>query len=58
MDREELYNLIEEEVDNIFLKYQIANKIESGDITPMQLLRLKKLQNELTDLIIEIRSYH
>ena len=47
MDRKELYNLIESEIDDIFLKYQIANKIKSGDITPMQSLRLEKLQNEL-----------
>lgn len=45
MDREELYNLIESEINNIFLNYQISNKIKSGDIMPMQLLRLEELQN-------------
>lgn len=39
-----------------FLEYQTKNKIESGDITPMQALRLEKMQNELTNLIMDIGS--
>ena len=34
MTKEELLKLIESSVNDIFLKYQQANNIESGDITP------------------------
>lgn len=54
MDREELYNLIEEKNNDIFLEYQKQNGIKSGDISPMQALRLEELQNELADLIMNV----
>lgn len=54
MNRETLYNLVEESVDDIFLEYQAANDIKNGDISPMQALRLEELQNELTDLIMSV----
>lgn len=54
MDRKELYNLIEEKNNDIFLEYQKQNGIKSGDISPMQALRLEELQNELADLIMNV----
>ena len=54
MNREILYNLVEERINDIFLEYQKQNGIKSGDISPMQTLRLEELQNELTDLIISV----
>lgn len=54
MNRNELYNLIEEKINDVFLGYQKANGIESGDISPMQSLRLDELQEKLTDLIMEV----
>ena len=56
MNRETLYNLVEEKINDIFLEYQAANDIKSGDITPLQALQLEELQNKLTDLIMNVRS--
>lgn len=56
MDREGLYSLVKEKINDVFLEYQTKNKIESGDITPIQALQLEKIQNELTDLIMDIGS--
>lgn len=56
MNREILYNLVEERINDIFLEYQKQNDIKSGDITPVQALRLEELQNELTDLIMNVGS--
>lgn len=54
MNRETLYNLVEERINDIFLEYQTANNIKSGDISPVQALRLEELQNELADLIMNV----
>lgn len=58
MDRDELYELIESEVDGIFLKYQEKNNIKTGDISPYELLMLENLQNQLADLIVSINSHN
>ena len=54
MDRKTLYSLVEARINDIFLEYQTANDIKSGDISPMQALRLEELQNELTNLIMNV----
>lgn len=56
MNRETLYNLVEEKINDIFLEYQVANDIKSGDITPLQALQLEELQNKLADLIMNVGS--
>ena len=56
MNRETLYNLVEERINDIFIEYQAANDIKSGDITPLQALQLEELQNKLTDLIMNVGS--
>ena len=38
MDRKTLYSLVEARINDIFLEYQTANDIKSGDISPMQAL--------------------
>lgn len=54
MGRNELYSLIEEKINDIFLEYQSTSGIKSGDIAPLQLLQLEEIQNKLADLIIEV----
>ena len=54
--KETLHNLVEEKINDIFLEYQAANDIKSGDISPVQALRLDELQNALTDLIMNVGS--
>lgn len=56
MNRGTLYNLVEEKINDIFLEYQAANDIKSGDITPLQALQLEELKNKLTDLVMNVRS--
>lgn len=57
MDRKTLYNLLEERINDIFLEYQNANEIKSGDISPLQALQLENIQNQLADLIMEVRNH-
>lgn len=54
MNRDKLYNIVEDKINEIFSEYQIANGIKTGDISPMQLLKLHDIENQLTDLIIEV----
>ena len=54
MSREELFSLVEEKVNEVFLAYQEANDIESGDISPEDAFRLDEVQEELTELIINV----
>ena len=57
MNRETLYNLIEERLNDIFLEYHDANEIKSGDISPLQALQLEDIQNQLADLIMKVGSH-
>lgn len=57
MDRKTLYNLLEERINDIFLEYQNANGIKSGDISPLQALQLEDIQNQLANLIMKVGSY-
>lgn len=54
MDREELFDLIDEKINDIFLEYQKANDIASGDISPLQSLDLEEIEDKLTDLIMSV----
>lgn len=53
MDRTELLKLIEENISSIYKKYQDANKIETGDISPENDLKLDAIKNLLADLITD-----
>lgn len=57
MDRKTLYNLLEERINDIFLEYQNANEIKSGDISPIQALQLEDIQNQLANLIMKVGSH-
>ena len=57
MNKEELLELIEEKVDEIFLEYQNANNIREGDIHPYDVIRLNYVKEELADLIEHIGEY-
>lgn len=52
MNREELYAIVEDKVNEAFLAYQKANGIKDGGIYPLEALQLDDLQNKLTDLIV------
>lgn len=53
MNEEELLELIDEKVNEIFKAYQDSRGCTSGDITPEMSLELDMLQRRLADLIIE-----
>lgn len=56
MNRKELYQLVDQMVNDLFHQYQAANGIESGDIDPMEVMVLDEIQNKLTDLIISVNE--
>jgi hypothetical protein len=58
MDRAELYNLIEERVNDIFMDYYEVNKISSGDIAPEDVFLLEEIQTQLADLIVKVGQYN
>ena len=51
MNKEEFLEVISENISNIFEKYQDANRIKAGDISPEDDLRLTEIKNSLADLI-------
>ena len=53
MEREELLQIIDDKVNDIFLAYQEAEDIESGDITPEEKMRLDAIIENLCDCVIE-----
>lgn len=58
MNRDELYLLVAEKVNEIFLAYQVSNEITTGDIHPMDALQLDAVQEKLTDLVISVCEYN
>jgi len=51
---QEIYKLVEEKIDEIFLTLQNKEGITSGDITPGQAFELDDLQEKLAKLIDEV----
>jgi hypothetical protein len=51
--KEKLSQLVVETIDYIFVQGHTIADTKSGDISPNQLLRLEKIQNELTELLLE-----
>jgi hypothetical protein len=51
--KEKLSQLLVETIDYIFVQGHTIADTKSGDISPNQLLRLEKIQNELTELLLE-----
>lgn len=54
MNRKELLEFIDEKMNEVFLAYQKANGIESGDISPEDAFSLDELQEQVADLIISV----
>ena len=52
MTNGELIQLIDDKIDEIFLAYQKANNIPSGDIDPLDDLQLEGIKVNLANLII------
>ena len=54
MDKDQLLNLIDEKVNEIFLAYQEANDVPSGDISPYDDYTLDRIKYSLAALIIHV----
>ena len=52
-----LKELIHEKIVEVFLKYQTECNVVSGDIHPMDALKLDQLENELVELIEKVVAY-
>ena len=50
----DLSALIHDKINEIFLAYQEANNIESGDIAPLEALELEEIEESLETLIKSI----
>ena len=49
--------LIHDKIDEIFLEYQKANNIISGDIEPLDALQLEQIEESLCELIERVCAY-
>lgn len=49
-----LKHLIHEKINEVFLEYQKANNITSGDIQPFDAARLERIEEALEELIIRV----
>ena len=54
MDKQQLLELIDEKVDEIFLAYQNANGITDGGIEPFDALHLDQLKEKLAEHVIQV----
>ena len=52
-----LKELIHEKIDEVFIKLQEPNNIISGDIHPLDALKLNQLEDELVELIEKVVAY-
>ncbi len=58
MNREELYKLVDDAIDNVFGQYQDVEGITSGDIAPLDAIKLHSLIDQVTDLIISSMEHN
>ena len=56
MSHERLIDLINMKITEVFLAYQIENDIPSGDISPLDALRLHNIMEQLANLIESIHT--
>ena len=54
MDEEELKQILDEKIDEVFLAYQTRMGIESGDIEPLDALALEMLEDQVVNLILRV----
>ena len=52
-----LKHLIHEKINEVFLEYQKANNITSGDIQPFDAARLEHIEEALEELIVRVCEY-
>ena len=52
-----LKQLIHEKINEVFLEYQKANNITSGDISPFDAIRLEHIEETLEELIVRVCEY-
>ena len=52
-----LKHLIHEKINEVFLEYQKANNITSGDIQPFDVMRLEHIEEALEELIVRVCEY-
>ena len=53
MGRDDLYEIVEYKIHEIFLEYQKSENIISGDITPDESFVLDEMKDKLTDFVID-----
>lgn len=58
MNREELHDLVDANINDIFLRYQDAMGIRNGDISPEYALKLDQITDQLTDLVIDSMEHN
>lgn len=54
MTKEQLKELVDDKIDDVFVEYFDSMDIQSGDITPLQTIELDKLEDELVNFILQI----
>ena len=52
-----LKQLIHEKINEVFLEYQKANSITSGDIQPFDVMRLEYIEEALEELMMRVCEY-
>lgn len=52
--KEKVFNMLAASIDNVFLQCQNELGITSGDVDPLEVLKLDELTEELTNTIIDI----
>lgn len=53
-----LKQLIHTKINEVFLEYQKANNITSGDISPFDAARLEHIEEALEELIVRVSEYN
>ena len=54
MTRETIKAMLQTDIDELFYEYQESIGVQTGDISPLQALRLENIEDEIVDLIIQI----
>lgn len=52
-----LKEFIHEKIDEVFLKYQTEHNVISGDIEPLDAVKLELIEDELVELIEKVVAY-
>ena len=58
MNKNDIYNLIGDRLNEMFWEVMKESGVNAGDIAPDDALKLESIQNELTDLIEKVTNYN